>query len=91
MIGKCNHSNLITRRLFLEKMIKWLKGAALLGLCNPLTNSGCAGMSENGVISEADKMNLKDIALQKVHHGNGRFLNPFATKKQGNFWSLLRW
>ena len=36
-------------------------------------------------------LKLKEIAERKLHHGKGRFLNPFGSKEHGNLGRLLRW
>jgi L-ascorbate metabolism protein UlaG (beta-lactamase superfamily) len=34
---------------------------------------------------------LRDIALRKEHHGNGRFLNPLGLDRTGRFLKVLSW
>jgi N-acyl-phosphatidylethanolamine-hydrolysing phospholipase D len=34
---------------------------------------------------------LKELAIQKRHHGDGRFINPVGPLRSGRFWELLRW
>ena len=31
------------------------------------------------------------IAQKRLHHKNGRFINPFSGAEYGNFWRLLKW
>ena len=34
---------------------------------------------------------MRDLALRKVHHGDGRFLNPFSDIPRGRLGSVLKW
>jgi len=34
---------------------------------------------------------LRVIAQKRLHHGNGRFINPFSTTEYGSFWRLVKW
>ncbi|UCF92295.1 MAG: MBL fold metallo-hydrolase [Desulfobacterales bacterium] len=34
---------------------------------------------------------LREIARKKLHHGDGRFLNPVGLPHKGRFWQLLSW
>lgn len=36
-------------------------------------------------------MNLREIAARKIHHGDGRFLNPFSRKPHGRLGEFLKW
>ncbi|MBU0987432.1 MAG: MBL fold metallo-hydrolase [Proteobacteria bacterium] len=34
---------------------------------------------------------LREIALNREHHGNGRFINPVGLPRNGRFWQLMKW
>ncbi len=36
-------------------------------------------------------MNLKDIVTQKLHHGDGCFINPFSRQPHGRLRDVLKW
>ena len=36
-------------------------------------------------------LTLREIAQKKLHHGKGRFLNPFGNANHGRLFSVLRW
>jgi L-ascorbate metabolism protein UlaG (beta-lactamase superfamily) len=41
--------------------------------------------------SRSKDLDLEELVNQKLHRGNGRFINPFATTEHGNFFRVLRW
>ncbi|MCF6291605.1 MAG: MBL fold metallo-hydrolase [Desulfobacterales bacterium] len=36
-------------------------------------------------------LSLREIALAKLHHANGRFRNPFSGVAQGSPWPVIKW
>ena len=74
----------ITRRMLLKKCLTWCSLAALPGLF-----SACGGRSvaeDRQTINAAQKLSMKEIANQKLHHGDGCFLNVFGGPVHGNPW-----
>ncbi|OEU55514.1 MAG: hypothetical protein BA868_06805 [Desulfobacterales bacterium C00003106] len=50
-----------------------------------------ATQQENIEISRINRLGLKELAKKKLHHRNGRFMNPFSSTEYGNLWRLLSW
>jgi len=89
--GEREVSDAMNRRIFLKTM-------SLLGAQHLLTGmipggAPSAAAEEDGIGSHAVKtsLGLREIAEARLHHGGGRFLNPFSTRDFGNMWRLLRW
>lgn len=49
------------------------------------------GGREEGVSDSEMQWSLRKMAEKKIHHGRGKFLNPFSTTRHGNIRRLLRW
>ena len=43
------------------------------------------------LVTRARGLSLREIAERRLHHGDGRFLNPFSSEPRGGLWRLLRW
>ncbi|MBW2102721.1 MAG: MBL fold metallo-hydrolase [Deltaproteobacteria bacterium] len=82
----------MTRRIFIHKMLTWIKGASVLGfLAGKKDAMGFDARSVNQDHSTGTTLSLRELADRKIHHGDGRFLNPFGRTVHGNLWRLLRW
>lgn len=46
---------------------------------------------ENPSAPNVEHLPLRELVERKIHHGEGRFLNPFARVRHGNLGRLLRW
>ena len=81
------------RRMFLRKFLDLGKKAAFLHLLAGCTNlkTSAAQTPENPPPSPFNDYSLREIAQRQLHHGEDRFLNPFSTKKHGNFFRVLHW
>ncbi|MCJ7593310.1 MAG: MBL fold metallo-hydrolase [Desulfobacterales bacterium] len=83
----------LNRRDFLRKTVNWSALAALFGyLPACMYRNGIATSSvKDPSISNIEHLSLRELAQRKIHHGEGRFLNPFTRAKHGNLGRLLRW
>jgi L-ascorbate metabolism protein UlaG (beta-lactamase superfamily) len=81
---------LLTRRRFLTNLLAGIKIAAFSVLF-PNAFSGCARASRTTEPAGAEALSLREIARRGVHHGNGKFLNPFSKTDNGGPWSLVKW
>jgi L-ascorbate metabolism protein UlaG (beta-lactamase superfamily) len=87
--GDC-HMN---RRLFLHRILTAGKMAILMGLL-PSGAKLQAGQGTGELDYKVDplpRMSLGELVKDRVHHGDGRFLNPFSTKEHGNMLRVLHW
>jgi L-ascorbate metabolism protein UlaG (beta-lactamase superfamily) len=52
-----------------------------------------AGRTERHATQDTSSLSLEEIASQKIHHGDGAFLNPFAKSPmhRRNLMEILRW
>jgi len=83
----------INRRAFLKRAGAWgLSALALSAL------PGC-GAARRAMASEdtrrryarAQELGMREIAEQRLHHGSGRFINPFMEGEHGGLGRVLRW
>ena len=83
----------MTRRQFMTNMIGGLQSLLLMRLLAPYTlMAGTADMADAPLhYTPLNGRSLKDIALKKLHHGNGRFMNPVGIARKGRFRELMRW
>ena len=81
------------RRQFIKKLFEWSKAAFALGLLPSIgfPNSGNALENIGPMNTQLKGLNLREIARRKLHHGNGRFVNPFSETTHGRFWKVLSW
>jgi N-acyl-phosphatidylethanolamine-hydrolysing phospholipase D len=82
----------LTRRGFMTNLLAWGKIIALAAL-SPGVFPGAVRASERpaSIGAEAGGLSLREIARQRIHHGDGRFRNPFAKAAQGSPWTLIKW
>ncbi len=83
----------MTRRHFITRMVLGLQSLFMMRLLAPLTLMGAtADLTETPLhYTPLNGRSLKDIARQKMHHGEIHFLNPVGIAREGRFWELLRW
>ena len=76
----------------MKKALHWGR-AALLGLLPGCINRNpvMASREEINIVSTASHLSLREVAEKKMHHGNGRFLNPFSSAERGSFLRVLSW
>ena len=79
--------------MFLRNLVDFTKKAALLNLlmgCSNLQTSPSQG-AEEGPPSHFKDYSMRELARRKMHHGNGRYINPFTSKTYGNMLRVLHW
>ena len=83
----------MNRRQFVRKLLLWSKTTAIFGLFPSLgyLKSGNASEKERQMSNQLHGLSLREIARRKLHHGNGRFLNPFSETTHGRILKVLSW
>ena len=83
----------MTRRHFLKKLFFWSRTAALASLFPPFKLYGKAHASKEGEKRDPglNDLSLREMASKKMHHGPGRFVNPFTNATPGNPWRIISW
>jgi L-ascorbate metabolism protein UlaG (beta-lactamase superfamily) len=84
---------LMDRRMFLRNLVDFTQKAAVLNLrmgCSNVQTSPSQG-AEDGPPSQFKDTSMRELARRKMHHGNGRYINPFTSKKHGNMLRVLHW
>jgi L-ascorbate metabolism protein UlaG (beta-lactamase superfamily) len=79
------------RRTFMKKSIDWIRKAAILGLLPISMRNYAMASSEKNTRAQFKYLSLREMTAEKLHHHNGRYLNPFTSKKHGNLWRVLYW
>ena len=83
---------MMDRRTFMKKSIDWVKKAAIVGLAPiSMRNYAMALSEKNNTQTPYKHYSLREMATKKLHHHNGRYLNPFTSEKHGNLWRVLYW
>jgi L-ascorbate metabolism protein UlaG (beta-lactamase superfamily) len=77
----------------MKRLFEWSKAAALLGLFPSfLFPKDLKGSESTGPMNtQSEGLSLREIARRKIHHLNGRFVNPFSKNIHGKMWSVLSW
>ncbi len=82
----------MTRRSFMMNLLAWAKMIALAGLFpGAFLRVVRASERSEPVSAGAEGLSLREIARQKIHHGHGRFKNPFGKTASGSPWELIKW
>ena len=81
----------MTRRQFAKHMLNGATSLLMMQLLAPLMLMGASNESAPLHYTPLKGHDLKDMARKKLHHGNGRFLNPMGIPRRGRFGELLRW
>ena len=82
----------MTRRSFMINLLAWTKMIALATLFpGAFLRVARASGRREPVGAEAEGLSLREIARKRIHHGEGRFKNPFARAAQGSPWSVIKW
>jgi N-acyl-phosphatidylethanolamine-hydrolysing phospholipase D len=81
----------VSRRDFMKCGFYWSLGVGLSSFF-PACFRQHSTMDHQEKRQKFAQRSLRELAEAKAHHqGNGRFLNPFSTEKQGNLWRVLYW
>lgn len=83
----------MNRRLFIKNMIKGIKTFLLLQFLFPSYFLRKSIAAEKIDMNKPDikGMSLRQIADQKLHHGNGRFQSLFTDRTYGDLWKVIKW
>ena len=83
----------LSRRSFVVKLLYWLGGFTILMKFSPWVskNIACASTTINKEMISFKGLSLREIATQKLHHGNPKFINPFNPFRKKRFLDLLKW
>lgn len=80
------------RRTFLTQMLKSLKVMLFMGLMPPTLATGSDSHIDTKLhYRPLNGTDIHDIARRKLHHGKGRFFNPFGLPRDGRWVDLLKW
>jgi L-ascorbate metabolism protein UlaG (beta-lactamase superfamily) len=73
-------------------LLAWSKIAALSGFF-PSAFPGIVRASgrQESVGTQAEGLSLREIVRKRIHHGDGRFNNPFSGIGQGSPWTVIKW
>jgi len=85
--------SVLSRRSFLRKACAWigkLFGTVLFSSFTFWKGPATAGQ-ERETTTPLNDLPLKQWCLEKQHHLNGGFLNPFSPIERKNLWRLLQW
>lgn len=86
-------NNNMSRRYFLQWLLTISKSIFLVSCVQP-SHMATAREADTGGALHYKPLNgksLRELALQKIHHGNGRYLNPVGVPRNGRFWQLMSW
>jgi L-ascorbate metabolism protein UlaG (beta-lactamase superfamily) len=86
----------MSRRFFLQKLLTGVKSMFLMSALPSFDIAGAIGPdtepdSERLHYRPLNGLNLRELALKKVHHGDGIFLNPLGIRRKRRFWRLITW
>jgi N-acyl-phosphatidylethanolamine-hydrolysing phospholipase D len=86
----------MTRRAFVQHLLRSLTAAALAGplnACarNPATNGPNPDENPTAAYVPLGGRDLRDLAARRLHHDGPRFRNPFSSLPSGRLGRVLRW
>ena len=65
-------------------LFRWFHPSVLSAALGKMDNENLHYRPLNG-------QSLKEIAVRKEHHGNGKFISPVGLPRKGRFLQLLKW
>ena len=83
----------MNRRIFIQKLFLNIQAVLLLRWFNPGLLLAALGKMDSDKLHyrPLNGRRLRDIALRKKHHGDGKFLNPIGLPRKGRYFQLLKW
>jgi L-ascorbate metabolism protein UlaG (beta-lactamase superfamily) len=77
----------------MEKSFGWGKKVFLLSFLPTILRhrTVMASDKKESILPRIKDLSLRQLAQRKLHHGDGRFLNPFSSAAHGGLWRLLSW
>lgn len=81
------------RRAFFNRMIRGISAIPLMGMLPASALQASTGGDASPPLHyrPLNGTSLRDIASQKLHHGDGRFTNPLGIHQAGRLYQLMRW
>jgi L-ascorbate metabolism protein UlaG (beta-lactamase superfamily) len=82
----------MNRRRFIDTLFNLAKAAVAASVLPPRVWASLADPSEPTLhYRPLDGRGLRDIARLRLHHGDGRFVNPFSHERSGRLLKVLSW
>ena len=83
----------MNRRVFIQRLFFNIQAMLLVRWFNPSILLAALGEMDNDKLSyrPLNGQRLRDIALRKEHHGDGKFVNPVGLPRKGRYLQLLKW
>lgn len=83
----------MNRRYFLQRLLTGFKAMFLMSAMPFSSVSAAMGSEEPGGLhyQPLNGRSLRELSLNKVHHGNGLFVNPVGIPRKRRFWQLMTW
>lgn len=83
----------MNRRRFLDTFLTMLKASLVASALPPWACASVDGAKESPPLHyrPLNGKSLREIARLKLHHGNGRFINPFGFDRSGRLLKVLSW
>lgn len=77
----------------MQNLLKFTGNVTLTALFTGcfMRNTTTASVEKKQVTDRAGKMSLRDLAKRRIHHGSGRFINPFNQRGHKSFLAFLWW
>ena len=84
----------MTRRHFVQKLLKNVASAAFLGLSRACTTRPSLNDKAASAALSYRPLNgrsMRELVARKAHHGDGVYINPFSDISRGGLASVLKW
>ncbi len=84
----------MNRRNFIRKLLEGFSTMAMLSMLPSPVLSAISARPDGEKLHyiPLKGRSLKDLALQKIHHGgNGRYVNPVGIPRHGRLWQVMSW
>jgi len=83
----------MNRRDFIKRLLRGIEAGTVYSLLPSSVSATTRNAAKEGrmIKESAGDLVLRDIAKQKLHHGNGKFLNPFSSSIHGRLSRVLYW
>lgn len=81
----------MNRRRFLNTFFNLLKVSLAASVLPPWVHAARTDSQEPLHYKPLNGMRLRDMAYRKLHHGDGRFLNPLGIDRSGRLLQVLSW
>ena len=81
------------RRDFIKRLLRGIEAGVVYSLLPSPLLAATRNANEEGIMAneKGRGLGLREIAKKKLHHGNGKFLNPFSDSIHGRLHRVLYW